>query len=164
MVLAAGCSGSAPEAPTAEKSAASPPAVASAPEFRGDSPIPPATRDPFDKRVDRPKGPATQPMKRVGVDYVKPARDPFVSQGGAPNSATGPGRNVADPDQSSRISRPSAPKMKVLSVKGDSAVLSADGDPVTVKKGDFVLGCRVQEIDAKGVTVTRSGVPFRLEI
>lgn len=161
-----GCSSAPPPAASASATPAASP-TAAAPDTSAQAPIPPQTRDPFEHRVGQSQMPPTRPMKRVGVDYPRPQRDPFTTVNGKSRSAT-PASQAADPDAGSRIARPKRPDLKVLAVQrqGDAYVadLLAQGSTVRVQEGDFVLGCRVTGVDARGVDVTRSGVPFRLAL
>lgn len=128
---------------------------------------PPATRDPFVRRVKPPAQPTVTRVTLPAVNYIKPARDPFLAPGGRPRQQ--PTSSIAtDPDAGGRISKPAPPGFQLIAIEKSGgqfqAVLSARGERLTARQGEYVLGCRVVRIDADGVAVTRAGHPFRLSL
>lgn len=128
---------------------------------------PQATRDPFVRKVKPPAQPTVTRVTLPAVNYVKPGRDPFLAPGGRPNQPAGASM-ATDPDAGGRISKPAPPAFQLIAIEksGDRflAVLSARGERLTAREGEYVLGCRVARIDADGVAVTRAGHPFRLSL
>lgn len=153
--------------PQTQASASSPASVATPHEEPRVVAVPPATRDPFVRRVKPPAQPTVTRVTLPAVNYVKPARDPFVAPGGTPNQQAAASR-ATDPDAGGRISKPAPPAFRLIAIEKSGgqflAVLSARGERLTAREGEYVLGCRVARIDADGVAVTRAGHPFRLSL